>query len=142
MNATRIGLDIAKPVFQVHGVDKLGQIVLRKTLKWDQVMRFFAHVPVGLMGLEAGGGSHDWARELTRLGHEVKLIAPQFVAPYRKSGKNDKNDAEAICEAVGRPNMRFVPIKSEEQQAVLMIHRARELAVSERTALVLSLIHI
>lgn len=136
MNATRIGLDIAKQVFQVHGVDKLGQVVLRKTLKRDQVTRFFANVPVGLMGLEAGGGSHYWARELTRLGHEVKLIAPQFVAPYRKSGKNDKNDAEAICEAVGRPNMRFVPIKSEEQQAVLMLHRTRELAVSERTALV------
>ena len=78
-------------------------------------------MPVCLIGLEAGGGSHYWARELTRLGHEVKLMAPQFVAPYRKSGKTGKNDAEAICEAVGRPNMRFVPIKSEEQQAVLML---------------------
>lgn len=136
MNATRIGLDIAKQVFQVHGVDELGKVVLRKTLKRDQVTTFFANVPVCLIGLEAGGGSHYWARELTRLGHEVKLMAPQFVAPYRKSGKTGKNDAEAICEAVGRPNMRFVPIKSEEQQAVLMIHRARELAVSERTALV------
>lgn len=139
MNAIRIGLDIAKQVFQVHGVDEHGKVVIRKTLKRDQVTTFFANLPTCLIGLEAGGGSHYWARELTRLGHEVKLMAPRFVAPYRKSGKagkNDQNDAEAICEAVGRPNMRFVPIKSEEQQAVLMIHRARELAVGERTALV------
>lgn len=139
MNATCIGLDIAKQVFQVHGVDEHGHVVLRKTLKRKQVLTFFANLPPCLIGVEAGGGSHYWARELTRLGHEVKLIAPQFVAPYRKSGKagkNDQNDAEAICEAVGRPNMRFVPIKSEEQQAVLTLHRARELAVSERTALV------
>ena len=139
MNVTRIGLDIAKQVFQVHGVDEHDKVVLRKTLKRVQVLTFFANLPPCRIGLEAGGGSHYWARELTRLGHEVKLIAPQFVAPYRKSGKtgkNDRNDAEAICEAVGRPNLRFVPIKSEEQQAVLTIHRARELAVSERTALV------
>lgn len=139
MNVTRIGLDIAKQVFQVHGVDERDKVVLRKTLKRGQVLTFFANLPPCRIGLEAGGGSHYWARELTRLGHEVKLIAPQFVAPYRKSGKtgkNDRNDAEAICEAVGRPNLRFVPIKSEEQQAVLTIHRARELAVSERTALV------
>lgn len=139
MNVTRIGLDIAKQVFQVHGVDEHDKVVLRKTLKRAQVLTFFANLPPCRIGLEAGGGSHYWARELTCLGHEVKLIAPQFVAPYRKSGKtgkNDRNDAEAICEAVGRPNLRFVPIKSEEQQAVLTIHRARELAVSERTALV------
>lgn len=139
MNVTRIGLDIAKQVFQVHGVDEHDNVVLRKTLKRAQVLTFFANLPPCRIGLEAGGGLHDWARELTRLGHEVKLIAPQFVAPYRKSGKtgkNDRNDAEAICEAVGRPNLRVVPIKSEEQQAVLTIHRARELAVSERTALV------
>ena len=139
MSVTRIGLDIAKQVFQVHGVDEHDKVVLRKTLKRAQVLTFFANLPPCRIGLEAGGGSHYWARELTRLGHEVKLIAPQFVAPYRKSGKtgkNDRNDAEAICEAVGRPNLRFVPIKSEEQQAVLTIHRARELAVSERTALV------
>ena len=139
MNATRIGLDSAKQVFQVHGVDERGQVVLRKTLKRAQVLTFFANLPAARIGLEAGGGSHYWARELTRLGHEVKLIAPQFVAPYRKSGKagkNDRNDAEAICEAVGRPHRRFVPIKSEEQQAVLTLHRARELAVSDRTALI------
>ena len=137
MNVTRIGLDIAKQVFQVHGVDEHDKVVLRKTLKRAQVLTFFANLPPCRIGLEAGGGAHYGARELTRLGHEVKLIAPQFVAPYRKSGKtgkNDRNDAEAIGEAVGRPNLRFVPIKSEEQQAVLTIHRARELAVSERTA--------
>ena len=139
MNATRIGLDSAKQMFQVHGVDERGQVVLRKTLKRAQVLTFFAHRPAARMGLEAGGGSHYWAREWTRLGHEVKLIAPQLVAPYRKSGKagkNDRNDAEAIGEAVGRPHRRLVPIKSEEQQAVLTLHRARERAVSDRTALI------
>ncbi|HYQ92629.1 MAG TPA: IS110 family transposase [Candidatus Competibacteraceae bacterium] len=139
MNVIRIGLDIAKQVFQIHGVDTHGKVVLRQSLSRGKVLAFFANLPACLIGLEAGGGAHYWGRELTRLGHEVRLIAPPLVVPYRKSGKagkNDKNDAEAICEAVGRPSMRFVPIKSEDQQAVLMLHRARELAVTERTALV------
>lgn len=139
MNVTRIGLDIAKHVFQVHGVDRHGNVVLHKSLSRSKIAAFFANLPACLIGLEAGGGAHYWARELTRLGHQVRLLAPQWVAPYRKSGKagkNDKNDADAICEAVGRPSMRFVPIKSEDQQAVLTVHRARDLVVAERTVLV------
>ena len=108
MNVVRIGLDIAKCVFQVHGVDPHGKPVIRKALSRSQVC----------------AGSHYWARELGKLGHDARLMAGQFVSPYRKSGKNDANDAEAICEAVGRPNMRFVPVKSEEAQAVLAVHRA------------------
>jgi transposase len=134
MKVTRIGLDIAKSVFQLHGVDEHGKVVLRKTLKRDKVAAFFATLPPCLIGIEACGSAHHWARTLTRFGHTVRLMAGQFVAPYRKSGKNDGNDAEAICEAVGRPNMRFVPVKSEEQEAVLMVHRARELMVENRTA--------
>lgn len=134
MKVIRIGLDIAKTVFQVHGVDEHGKVVLRKTLKRDQVTAFFAHLPPCLVGIEACGSAHHWARTLARFGHTVRLMAGQFVAPYRKSGKNDGNDAEAICEAVGRPNMRFVPVKSEEQEAVLMVHRARELMMESRTA--------
>lgn len=135
MKVIRIGLDIAKSVFQVHGVDRNGKTVLKKTLNRAQVTEFFAQLPPCLIGIEACAGSHHWARELTRFGHDARLMAAQFVSPYRKSGKNDANDAEAICEAVGRPNMRFVPVKSEEAQAVLVIHRVRALAVSERTAL-------
>jgi transposase len=131
---TRIGLDIAKRVFQVHGVDELGRAKMTKKLPRAQVLQFFAQLPVCVVGIEACGGAHYWARELGRLGHTVRLMAAQFVNPYRKSGKNDANDAEAICEAVGRPNMRFVAVKSEEQQAVLMWHRARTLAVTNRTA--------
>jgi transposase len=135
MAIVRIGLDIAKLVFQVHGVDGHGKAVLKKTLSRSEMLAFFAKLPVCLIGIEACAGSHYWARELSRLGHDVRLMAAQFVAPYRKSGKNDANDAEAICEAVGRPNMRFVPIKTEEAQAVLTLHRARDLLVSERVAL-------
>ena len=134
MNITRIGLDIAKNVFEVHGVDEHGKVVLRKTLKRDQVTEFFAHLSACLIGIEACGSAHYWARTLAKWGHTVRLMAGQFVAPYRKSGKNDGNDAEAICEAVGRPNMRFVLVKSEEQQAVVMVHRARALMVESRTA--------
>jgi transposase len=134
MKITQIGLDIAKNVFQVHGVDAQGKVVLRKTLKRDKITEFFAQLPPCLIGIEACGSAHHWARKLTKWGHTVRLMAGQFVAPYRKSGKNDGNDAEAICEAVGRPNMRFVPVKSEEQQAVLMVHRARSLMVENRTA--------
>ena len=134
MNVTRIGLDIAKQVFQVHGVEEHGKVVIQKTLRRDPVVKFFGQMPPCLIGIEACGSAHYWARTLTGLGHTVRLMAGQFVAPYRKSGKNDANDAEAICEAVGRPTMRFVAVKSEEQQAVLMVHRARELMVENRTA--------
>jgi len=134
MKITRVGLDIAKQVFQVHGVDERGRVGLRKQLARAKVLQFFAQLPPCLVGIEACGSSHYWGRELTKLGHRVKLMGAQFVLPYRKRSKNDANDAEAICEAVGRPNMRFVAVKSEEQQAVLMVHRARTLVVANRTA--------
>jgi transposase len=134
MNATTIGLDIAKNVFQVHGVDKQGKAVVRKQLKRPHVLAFFVNLPACLIGREACAGAHYWARELIKLGHEVKLISPQFVKPYVKGNKNDANDAEAICEAVGRPNMRFVPVKSIEQQDILALHRVRSGLVKERTA--------
>ncbi len=136
MKFTRCGLDIAKQVFQVHGVNEHGRVEGRKTLARGEVLEYFAQLPACLIGIEACAGAHYWARELTKLGHTVKLMAAQFVAAYRKHGKNDANDAEAICEAVGRPNMHFVAIKSQEQQAVLMVHRARSLVVANRTALV------
>ena len=134
MKFNRCGLDIAKQVFQVHGVNEHGVVKARKTLPRAKVLGFFAQLPPCLIGIEACGSAHYWARELTKLGHTVKLMATQFVVAYRKRGKNDANDAEAICEAVGRPNMRFVSIKSEEQQSVLMVHRGRTLAVGNRTA--------
>jgi transposase len=136
MKVTRVGLDIAKHVFQVHGVDEREAPTVRKQLTRSKVLGFFAQLPPCVIGIEACGGAHYWARELTKLGHSVKLIAAQFVIPYRKRGKNDANDAEAICEAVGRANMHFVAIKTPEQQAVLMVHRARTLVVATRTALV------
>ncbi|GAB3555427.1 IS110-like element ISPa11 family transposase [Noviherbaspirillum agri] len=135
MAIVRVGLDIAKLVFQVHGVDEHGKAKLKKTLSRSEVLEFFAKLPPCLVGIEACGGAHYWARELKQMGHDARLMASQFVIPYRKSGKNDANDAEAICEAVGRPNMRFVPVKSEEAQAILTMHRARELLVAERIAL-------
>ena len=134
MNITQIGIDLAKNVFQIHGVDARGKAVLRKPLRRAQVIAFFVQQPPCLIGMEACGGAHFWARKLTELGHTVKLMAPQFVKPYVKTNKNDAADAEAICEAVGRPNMRFVPIKNLEQQALLGLHRARQGFVSERTA--------
>jgi len=133
-NITQVGIDLAKVVFQVHGVDARGKEVLRKQLKRTQVMTFFAQLPACLIGMEACGSAHFWARKLTELGHTVKLIAPQFVKPYVKTNKNDAADAEAICEAVGRPNMRFVPIKNSEQQALLALHGARQGFVAARTA--------
>ncbi len=133
---TRIGIDLAKHVVQLHGVDDRGHTVLRRRLSRAQVRPVFAQLRPCLVGIEACGSAHYWARELRALGHDVRLIAPQFVAPYRKNDKNDGNDAEAICEAVGRPHMRFVPIKDAAQQAVLTVHRARQLLVAERTALV------
>lgn len=134
MNVTTIGIDSAKNVFQVHGVDANGKVALRKQLKRGQVLAFFANLSPCLIGLEACGGAHYWARELLNLGHEARLISPQFVKPYVKGNKNDANDAEAICEAVSRPSMRFVPIKSIEQQDIQMLHRVRSGLVKERTA--------
>lgn len=118
----------------MHGTDERGKVVLKKSLKREQVAPFFANLPPCLVGMEACGSAHFWARKLQSLGHEVKLMAPQFVKPYVKTNKNDTADAEAICEAVGRPNMRFVPIKNGEQQAVLALHRARQGFVKARTA--------
>ena len=134
MTVTTIGIDLAKSVFQVHGVDERGKVGLRKQLKRSQVMGFFANLPRCLIGMEACGSAHFWARKFTELGHTVKLMAPQFVKPYVKTNKNDAADAEAICEAVGRENMRFVPIKNAEQQALLALHRARQGFVGARTA--------
>lgn len=134
MNITTIGIDLAKNVFQVHGVNDRGKPQLRKQLKRAQVMKFFVNLPPCLIGMEACGSSHFWARKLSELGHTVKLIAPQFVKPYVKTNKNDAADAEAICEAVTRPNMRFVPAKNVEQQALLAMHRARQGFVAARTA--------
>lgn len=135
-NVVRIGLDIAKSVFQVHGVDAQGKTVLRKSLSRGEMLAFFAQLPACLIGIEACASSRHWARELSKLGHDARLMAAQFVTSYRTGGKNDANDAQAICESVGRPHMRFVPVKSEEAQAVLAVHRARAPTVSERTALV------
>ena len=135
MKITMVGLDIAKQVFQVHAADSEGRAVLRKRLRRDQVAEFFANLSPCMVGLEACGGSHYWARVLSQLGHTVRLIAPQFVKPYVKSNKNDANDAEAICEAVSRPQMRFVPAKSVEQQDIQSLHRVRSRLVSSRTQL-------
>ena len=134
MKLTTIGIDLAKNVFQVHGVDERGKAVLKKQLKREQMAPFFANLVPCLIGMEACGSAHFWARKLQAMGHTVKLMAPQFVKPYVKTNKNDAADAEAICEAVSRPNMRFVPIKNAEQQAVLALHRARQGFVKARTA--------
>jgi transposase len=134
MQVTRIGLDIAKSVFQVPGVDEQGKVVVRKHLSRSKVVPFFAQLPVCRIGMEACGSAHYWGRELQELGHDVRLMAMQLIKPYRTKQKNDRNNAEAICEAGARPQMRFVPIKTVEQQAVLTVHRAREVLVTERTA--------
>ena len=136
MQITTVGLDLAKNVIQVHGVNQHGKAVLKKSLKRDQVLPFFINLTPCLIGIEACSSAHYWARKLQTLGHTVRLMAPQFVKPYVKTNKNDATDAEAICEAVTRPNMHFVPIKTPEQQAALMMHRSRELLVGQRTALV------
>jgi len=132
----RIGLDTSKHVFQVHGVDASEQRVVRKKLRRGEVERFFAALPPTLVGLEACGGSHHWARVLMRLGHTVRLLPPQYVKPYVKRGKNDAADAEAICEAMSRPSMRFVAARTAENQAALMLHKARDLLIKQRTMLV------
>ena len=134
MKITTVGIDLAKNVFQVHGVDERGKTVVRKPLRRNQVLAFFVQRPPCLVGMEACGGAHYWARKLQAQGHTVKLMAPQFVKPYVKANKTDAADAEAICEAVSRPNMRFVPIKNTEQQAILSLHRARQGFVRARTA--------
>ena len=131
---TTIGLDIAKSVFQVHGVDAEGQVVIHRQLKRRAVLMFFEKLPRCLVGIEACASSHHWSRELQGLGHTVRLMPPAYVKPYVKRQKNDATDAEAICEAVSRPNMRFVETKTTEQQSCLMLHRTRHLFVRQQTA--------
>ena len=136
MAITCIGLDLAKNGFQVHGVDGRGKVVVRKTLRRCEVSRFFANLPPCVVGMEACGGAHYWSREVLSYGHDARLISPQFVKPYVKSNKSDRNDAEAICEAVDRPGMRFVPVKSGVQLTIQATHRIRGRLVGSRTALV------
>jgi transposase len=133
---TTVGLDLAKNVFQVHAVDEAGAVVERKRLRRGQVLGFFEKLPSCLVGLEACATAHHWARKLIALGHEVRLMPPHYVKAYVKRNKNDTADAEAICEAVKRPSMRFVPVKTSEQQSALMMHRIRDLLIRQRTMLV------
>ena len=131
---TTVGIDLAKNVFSLHAVDGMGEVMLRRSVRRDQLEEVVAKLPACVIGMEACSGAHEWARRFARYGHTVKLMAPKFVAPYRKGGKNDGNDAQAICEAVSRPSMRFVPVKSSEQQALLVVHRVRQGYITERTA--------
>ena len=133
---TTIGFDIAKSVFQVHGVDAAGQVIVRRQLKRRQVIAFFQKLPPCLVGIEACASSHYWSRELHALGHRVRLMPPAYVKPYVKRQKNDMADAEAICEAVTRANMRFVPTKTPEQQSGLVLHRTRHLFIRQQTAVI------
>ena len=133
---TAVGLDLAKNVFQVHAVDASDGIVLVKQLRRGQVLEFFSKLPPCLVGMEARGTAHHWVRELMKFGHEVRLMPPQYVKPYVKRGKNAAADAAALCQAVQRPAMRFVPVKTEEQQAVLALHLVRDVLVRQRIALV------
>ena len=134
MTMVTVGIDLAKNVYQVHGVDSQGKTVLKQKIKRNQLAPFFANKPPCLIGMEACSGAHYWARLLQSQGHSVKLMAPQFIKPYVKTNKNDAADAEAICEAVTRPNMRFVSIKSPEQQSLLSVHRARVGLIKSQTA--------
>jgi transposase len=136
MKIATIGLDLAKNVFQLHAIDAEGRVVLRRRLRRADVVRFFARLSPCMVGMEACAGAHHWARTIAGLGHEVRLMPPAYVKPYVRRQKNDMADAAAICEAVTRPSMRFVPIKSEEQQAMLLIHRARDLLVRQHTSLI------
>src|SRR5947209_18073547 len=133
---TTIGLDIAKSVFQVHGIDAQGKVIVRRQLKRRYVLAFFQKLPPCLVGIEACASSHHWSRELQALGHTVRLMPPAYVKPYVKRQKNDAADAEAICEAVTRANMRFVAIKTPEQQSCLMLHRTRHLFIRQQTAVI------
>lgn len=135
MNLTTVGIDIAKNVFQLYGVDEKGQRVLTKRLKRPELATYLANLPACLIGMEACGGSHHWARTFQQMGHTVKLMSPQYVKPYVKTNKNDYNDAEAICEAVTRPTMRFVAIKTIGQQDVLLLHKIRSRLIGQRTQL-------
>jgi transposase len=135
-SVTTIGLDIAKSVFQVHGVDAAGQVIIRRQLKRRYVLAFFQKLPPCLIGMEACASSHHWSRELQAIGHTVRLMPPAYVKPYVKRQKNDATDAEAICEAVGRANMRFVPIKTPEQQSGLVLHRTRHLFIRQQTSVI------
>jgi transposase len=134
MKITTVGIDLAKSVFSIHGVDEHGKSVLKRQVRREQLLEVLAKLEPCLVGMEACSGAHHFARELCRLGHPARIMAPQLVQPYRKSQKNDGNDAEAICEAVARPNMRFVPVKSAEQQAILSLHRVRQGFIEQRTA--------
>ena len=136
MQVTTIGLDLAKNVFQVHGITEGEEVVFNRPLRRAQLLPFFSKIEPCLIGMEACSSAHHWARELTALGHEVRLIPPMYVKPYVKRGKSDAIDAAAICEAVTRPTMRFVAIKTVEQQALLSLHRARDLLVRQRTQLI------
>jgi transposase len=133
---TTIGLDIAKSVFQVHGIDAEGKVIVRRQLKRRYVLAFFQRLPPCVVGIEACASAHHWSRELQALGHTVRLMPPAYVKPYVKRQKNDAADAEAICEAVTRPNMRFVETKTPEQQSCLMLHRTRHLFIRQQTAVI------
>src|SRR2546425_6178814 len=133
---TTIGLDIAKSVFQVHGIDAGGKVIIRRQLKRRYVLAFFEKLPACLVGIEACASSHHWSRELQALGHTVRLMPPAYVKPYVKRQKNDAADAEAICEAVTRANMRFVATKTPEQQSCLMLHRTRHLFIRQQTSVI------
>jgi transposase len=136
MKAITIGIDLAKSVFQVHGIDAAGAVVIRKKLRRAEVLKFFEAHPCCLVGMEACATAHFWARELSKFGHEVRLMPPSYVKAYVRRQKNDAADAEAICEAVTRPTRRFVPVKSAERQSVLVLHKTRELLVRQRTMLI------
>jgi transposase len=136
MNAITIGVDVAKSVFQVHAVDAAGAVGIKKKLRRGQILTFFAGLPACPVGMEACATAHFWARGIAALGHEVKLMPPSYVKAHLRRQKNDAADAEAICEAVTRPTMRFVPVKSAERQSVLVLHRTREWLVRQRTMLI------
>lgn len=136
MTVRTIGLDLAKEVFQVHGISENGRVIFNKTVKRGKLLQFFEALPRCLVGMEACGSAHHWGRELLKLGHDVRIMPAAYVKPYVKRGKTDAVDAEAICEAVRRPTMRFVELKTEDQQAILAIHRTRDLAVRQRTQVV------
>src|SRR5882724_1503361 len=136
MNVSTIGVDLAKNVFQVHGVDSEGKVVITRQLRRKQIIELFSKIPACLVGMEACGTGHHWAREISKLGHTVRLMPPSYVKGYVKRSKSDAADAAAICEAVTRPSMRFVPIKSTDQQSTLMLHRTRDLLIRQRTQLI------